>query len=314
MADLRQYELSLQELYETCSDTDPLEHLAEVLGLDPSVDFEGADLRHLNVKGEDLTNFNFRGADLRESDLRKVKLRRKALSGANLEGAKLNDVVWVGPPEIDRYIFDWGDAWSEVPESHLEELIKRVSPVDGKYRLDLETSRVFQRNLPFYKNVRLLAFIDPSWSNPNLVIYYLKDKDSLYRLNGTSTPMHEVNAKAPIKLNEDNVLEYFRFFLFMLRDGDKKPFRLLENIEVSELSGDLDKASKILMEDAIRSASFDGLDDENNFLLSGTVLYENYIAIVNSKVQLNGMIEFLDDEPIVEDLPVKWNIPISQHN
>lgn len=81
-------------LYENAGDEDSLLRLAELAQLDPAKDFEGADLRELDVAGEDLRRFSFRGADLRGSNLRGAKVDRGALVGARLEGADLSDVQW----------------------------------------------------------------------------------------------------------------------------------------------------------------------------------------------------------------------------
>jgi hypothetical protein len=50
--------------------------------------------------------------------------------------------------------------------------------------------------------VALIRVRDPSWANQKLNIYYLTDQGNLFRLNGTSPPIHEVNAKAPIKITD----------------------------------------------------------------------------------------------------------------
>lgn len=303
-------EMVIETLYETCTETDKLEHLAQVAGLDPSVDFEQADLRGLNAREEDLTRFSFRGADLRESDLSYVRLRRGALKGAMLDGARLEGITWDGPFEVDRYIFDWGKAWSEISTASLAELISKVAPVDGKYKMDQETTRGFHRDLSFYKSVKLLAFVDQNWTNRNLVIYYLEDQGNLFRLNGTSPAVHEVNAKAPVQVNESNVIDYLRFFMFMVR-GEEGPFRLLEEYDESELSGELDETTRSVIDGIKRSATLEGLNERGHFLVDAPVLYSDGIFMADFAVQPTGMVEMLDDEPIATDLPVKWNLPVA---
>ena len=50
--------------------------------------------------------------------------------------------------------------------------------------------------MPFYERVVLIRVKDPGWTPKSLNIYYLTVDGNLYRLNGTSPPIHEVNARA----------------------------------------------------------------------------------------------------------------------
>ena len=108
------------------------------------------------------------------------------------------------------------DNWNLVEGEELAGFLEQINPIDGKYRVSAESTRVEWRMLPFYETVALIRVRDPNWVNQNLNIYYLTDQGNLFRLNGTSPPIHEVNAKAPIKVNEENVLEYLRFFCFFV--------------------------------------------------------------------------------------------------
>lgn len=310
MTEARRPEAAVATLYETCSDEDGLARLAGAAGLSPAVDFEEADLRGLKAPGEDLSAFSFRGADLRDSDLRGARLARRALAGALLEGARLEGVVWVGTPAPDRPIFGWGEAWSEMGAESLEGWSSRIAPVDGKHRMSRETTRGFRRALPFYDRVELLAFIDEGWVNKRLVIYYLHDSGSLFRLNGTSPPLHEVNAKAPIRLSERDVLEYLRFFCFMVR-GEEGPFHVLERADDPFLPVEMDETTRGVVEEAARPARLEGRNDHGHFLVNAMIFYANAIFAANFAVQPTGMVEMLDDEPRVADLPVRVQAPLA---
>lgn len=305
------HELAIKVLFEACSDADCLVQLAETVGLDPGLDFQEADLRGLSVAGEDLTNFNFRGADLRESDLRCARLTRSALEGATLDGALLEGIVWVGPATVDRHIFSWGEAWSEVVGDTLKNWVSQNKPADGEFGMNRETTRGFQRSLPFFENVKLLAFLDQNWTDQKLVIYFLLDHENLIRLDGTSPALHEINAKAPIHLNDDNVLEYIRFFCFMVR-GENGPFYVLEELNESVLSDEIDDATRSLIEGTARPATLEGLNEHRHFLVDAVVFYSNAIFIANFAVLPTGMVEMQDDEPIAADLSVSLHLPIAE--
>jgi len=200
--------------------------------------------------------------------------------------------------------------WNKVEGAELQGFLEQINPIDGKYKVSADTTQVAWRMLPFYETVALVRVHDPNWVNKNLNIYYLTDRGTLFRLNGTSPPIHEVNAKAPIKVNENNVLEYLRFFCFFVR-GEAGPFYIAESMDDPNMPTDMDDTTRSVIEGTIREASFEGMNDQGHFLCDAVVFYSNALFIANFAVQPSGMIEMLDDEPIAADLPTKVDCPVS---
>lgn len=202
------------------------------------------------------------------------------------------------------------DKWNAVEGEELAGFLDQIDPVDGKYRVSPESTQVHWRMLPFYESVALIRVKDPNWVNKKLTIYYLTDQGNLFRLNGTSPPIHEVNAKAPIKVTEDNVLEYLQFFCFFVR-GEEGPFYIAESMDDQNMPEDMDDQTRQVIEGTIRPASFEGMNDQGHYLCDAVVYYSNALFIANFAVQPSGMIEMLDDEPIAADLKTKIDTPIA---
>jgi hypothetical protein len=188
--------------------------------------------------------------------------------------------------------------------------LAEIAPIDQRYDLDVTTTKVAWRRLPFYEDVALLRIADPSWPNLNLVIYFLVHDNSVFRLNGSSPPIHEVNAKAPIRLTADNVVDYLRFFCFFVR-GEEGPFYLAEDIDDPLLPKLPDHTTQSVFADILRPIAYSGINDQGHFLCNGSVFYSNAIFIANFAVQPTGMIEMLEDEPVAADLPVRIDLPLS---
>jgi hypothetical protein len=132
----------------------------------------------------------------------------------------------------------------------------------------------------------------------------------LFRLNGTSPPIHEVNAKAPVRITEQNVLEYLRFFCFFVR-GEEGPFLIAESMDDPYIPTNLDPKTRTVIEGTVRGASYEGRNEQGHFMCDAVVFYSNALFIANFAVQPSGMIEMLNDEPIAADLPVKVDAPVS---
>lgn len=200
--------------------------------------------------------------------------------------------------------------WTPVLGDELAGFLGQIDDIDGKYKVNAETTKVFWRMLPFYDSVALIRVVDPNWVTPNLNVYYLTDQGNLFRLNGTSPPIHEVNAKAPVKITEENVMEYLRFFCFFVR-GEEGPFYVAENMEDENLPEDMDATTRSVIENVIRPASYEGTNEQGHYLCNAVVFYSNALFYADFSVQPTGMIEMLDDEPISADLPTKVDRPVA---
>lgn len=202
------------------------------------------------------------------------------------------------------------ENWNLVQGEELAGFLEQINPIDGKYKVSAETTQVHWRMLPFYETVALIRVKDPNWVGKNLNIYYLTDQGNLFRLNGTSPPIHEVNAKAPIKVNEENVLEYLRFFCFFVR-GEEGPFYIAEAMEDPNMPTGLDETTHSVIAGTIRPATFEGMNQQGHYLCDAVVFYSNALFIANFAIQPTGMIEMLEDEPIAADLPVRIECPVA---
>lgn len=202
------------------------------------------------------------------------------------------------------------DKWNAVQGDELAGFLDQINPIDGKYRVSAASTEVHWRQLPFYNSVALIRVKDNNWVNKKLVIYYLTDQGNLFRLNGTSPPIHEVNAKAPVKITDDNVLDYLRFFCFFVR-GEEGPFYVAEAMDDPNMPQDMDETTRSVVEGTIRPCTYQGKNDQGHFLCDAVVFYSNALFIANFSVQPTGMIEMLDDEPIAADLPVRVDRPVA---
>ena len=202
------------------------------------------------------------------------------------------------------------DNWNPVTGEELDGFLEQVTPIDGKYKSSAQTAKVAWRTLPFYERVVLIRIKDESWTPKNLVIYYLALDGALFRLNGTSPPIHEVNTKAPVRITEGNVLDYLRFFCFFVR-GEEGPFLISESMDDPYMPKNMDAQTRAAIEGTIRPASYEGKNEQGFYLCDGVVFYSNALFIANFAVQPGGMIEMLDDDPIATNLSVRVEAPIA---
>ncbi|MEL6951914.1 MAG: hypothetical protein AAFY68_03925 [Pseudomonadota bacterium] len=202
------------------------------------------------------------------------------------------------------------DRWTAVTGDELTAMIEKINPIGDRYPVTEASTDIGKRRLPFYDNVEFFRVKDPAWEPRNLFIYFLKLGDEFYWLNGTSPPLHQINAAAPIKLTDDYVLSYLVFFTFFVR-GEEGPFYVAQSPEDTYVPKKISPDVATVFRNTLRPAIFDGRDEKGNFLCDATIYYSNAIFEAEFRVQPSGMVEMIDDEPIASDLPVKIDAPLS---
>ncbi|MGB1076797.1 MAG: hypothetical protein ACPG05_00680 [Bdellovibrionales bacterium] len=199
--------------------------------------------------------------------------------------------------------------WNPVTGEELEGFLSQVGRIDGTLDPSAATTKVEWRPLPFYDNVAMIRMRDENWMPKELTIYFLTDQGTLYRLNGTSPPIHDINAKAPIKVTDENVLDYLHFFCFFVR-GEEGPFLIAEDLDNPNMP-ECDDKMKAVIGGSLRPASYEGKNEQNHWLCDAVVFYSNALFIANFAVHPSGMIEMLNDEPLASDLTVRVNRPVA---
>lgn len=300
--------------------------LAERVGRTRDVDVAKTDLeriRRLAALGE-ISDQVYEDAlsALRDNDQLSDATRKWAATEArkysempreSLDSSKLIDVddaynaeLVAVPADVVQENMD-DQIWHRIEGESLSEFVRQINPVDERLRVSVQSTHFHWCKLPWYDNVVLLRLYDPGWSKKNLALHYLIMGQNLFRLDGTSPPIHEVNAKAPLQLTEQTAADYLRFFCLFVH-GEGGPFYLLERLDDPLVA---DNTALQRYQAHIGPLRQVGVNEKGHFLMRGLVMYLNALFVVNFAVQPTGMIEMLDDNPLAADLPIRISFPLS---
>ncbi len=96
-----------------------------------------------------------------------------------------------------------------------------------------DVTEVCWRVLPFYTDYRVYRLTNYA-TMPTFTMSYLGNGEEYISLDGTANPIYAVNEKAPLALDETNVIPYLEFFfsnvqgsegdVFLIKDPNKMPF------------------------------------------------------------------------------------------
>ena len=183
-------------------------------------------------------------------------------------------------------------------------LAETLDPIDGQGLFSSETvGEVFR--LDFYAGTDLIRLTDPAWLPEGVCVYLIRlEDDEIYRLDGTSPPIHMLNAVVPLMLTEALAASYLRFFCFFVR-GDEGPFHIC-----AEAADPLLPAEATDVTQHVEPPRSYGVDSDGQFRLSAPVYYGDAVFRSDFLVSPTGMIEMLEDQPLATDLPAKIAAPI----
>jgi hypothetical protein len=206
-------------------------------------------------------------------------------------------------------------AWQAAPAALAEHVAAALNPIGGRLRVLVGRTRIEQVALPWYPGWLLLRLSDPTWSPATLALYCVTQDvvtadRPLVRLDGSSAPVHELNARVPIDLTDDNVLGYLAFFSFFVR-GDEGPFYLLESADDPMVPSDASEQARRTLREAARPATLDSRDEAGNFVCSAVVWYGDALFRARFAVQPDGKLEMDSDEPVAGGLSLRLDAPLA---
>lgn len=195
--------------------------------------------------------------------------------------------------------------WQAVTGAQLDPFMKLINPIQDKWNAAKDTATVEWCQLPFYSNIALVRVNDIAWPDNTGPFWFLAKQGRMFHLDGTSAPIHDANEAGPVKVTEENALDYLRFFCYFVH-GDEGPFLIVEQLDHPALDkAKLEDATRKVLEEALRPAAFEGKGADGTLEASGMVLYGNALFAARFSMTENGLIEMIDDEPVAADLPVR---------
>ncbi len=183
-------------------------------------------------------------------------------------------------------------SWTKIQGEELQRLQERLELPQHSTSLEASTLRT-----PFYQNGELVR-MDDGTSAMFMVAAGQGELSAreYYPLNGNSDDIRAANDAAGLELTRDNAVDYVRFFTTFLRMDDGEPFVIVESLNGYRLVND-DKPDQRIPEDM--RFVYDGeTADGEAFAFKGYMAYHGELFGVLMRVQKNGTVEMIDDDPM----------------
>ncbi|MCB1592765.1 MAG: hypothetical protein KDI90_09970 [Alphaproteobacteria bacterium] len=194
------------------------------------------------------------------------------------------------------------EAFKKLELEEVAMIVDQVNKqVEGSLFDPLETT-ILSIELPFYPGYRFLDIADHA-TNPPLQRYALERDKAFTLMDWTYRPIYAVNEKAPLTLDQENVLEYVRFFFSHVR-GRHGRFILaesLESINWKEEPSPAERKSLGKMVDPLKV-----LEKLRNgvFKLEARMMLKDTLFKTDIYIEPNGKIVMGAHEILLEKMPV----------
>jgi hypothetical protein len=176
-------------------------------------------------------------------------------------------------------------------------IVADLSPVDGLGWIG-EGTRIAVFALPFHDGVDLVVASDPAWEPEAVLACWLGHGGLFWRLDGTSPPIHDLNGKVDAAIDGRNALSYLRFFCFFVR-GAEGPFLVAEPASLPLVT---EEARAAVAEKAVEP-EYLGEDRNGALHAAATIVYGTAAFAARFKLLPSGMVEMVEDDPILDGLP-----------
>lgn len=143
--------------------------------------------------------------------------------------------------------------------------------------------------LSFYENGQLIKIKHEGQFYHFAVVGETLEKADWYNLDGSVTSIQTANKMCGLKLTEDNILDYLRFFCSALKMESGCQMKISENGHVEFADG-----KRV----ATASPVFNGMSKGNGFLCQAHVLYQGTVFEASFEVSPDGNTKMLWDEPM----------------
>lgn len=198
--------------------------------------------------------------------------------------------------EIDAYAAPWEPCDPEAGRLLLDLLARELPMQFGGARF--ESAR--RARLVFYEDHDLVEIVIAR-AGAKRRCYVLEGSDTFFWLNGDSAPMHDVNERESLELDDSTVDAYLRFFMYFMR-ASGQAFTLVES---DRAAASMSVSGVKIADERVRHLGAPltrrGHPDEaGHWVFDATVVFGNTVSLVALTVSPDGMVTMLGDEPIFE--------------
>lgn len=194
------------------------------------------------------------------------------------------------------------EAFKKLEVEEVARIIDQINKlVDGSLFDPLDTT-ILAIELPFYPGYRFLDIADHA-TNPPLQRYALEREGTYTLMDWTYRPIYAVNEKAPVSLDQANVIEYVRFFFSHVR-GRHGRFIMAESLESINWKEEPSPAERKSLGKLVEPLKVMEKLRHGVFKLEARMMLKDTLFKTDIYVEPNGKVVMGNHDILLEKMPV----------
>lgn len=193
-------------------------------------------------------------------------------------------------------------AFEKLELAEVATIIDQVNPKMEGTRFDPIETTIMAQDLPFYPGYRLLDIADYT-SMPAAQRFVIYGPKKFAVLNFTNEPIYAMNKEIPIRLNDDNVVHYIKFFFSFVR-GKHGRFIISENVDDIGWKDDPPPQARRAVGRMLKPVSLATPSNGGDYNLEACMMFKDSLFKSKVKVKPDGLVNLSDEELLIEDMPV----------
>jgi hypothetical protein len=193
-------------------------------------------------------------------------------------------------------------AYTKIEETAAADLIARVNPHLHAAPFDPATATVLTHPVTFYPGYTYADITHHGTLPPLNARVIFSDSDTIL-LDTTNAPIFTLNKKAPIRLTDQNVADYVRFFFSHVR-GAHGRFLMIDTVDDIDWKEEPPPSARKAIGKMLTGLQVTGRSPEGDFILSANMIFKNALFGAKVHVSATGDVTMSDEELLVEDMPV----------
>ena len=196
----------------------------------------------------------------------------------------------------------FSNAFVKLDKIEAQELISEINPYFKDNAFAPENVTILSQDMSFYPGYQFLDIADFS-ATPAVRKFVVFKSGFVNVLNWTNDPIYRLNEIVPIKLNQENVADYVRFFFSYIR-GRHGRFIIVESVDDIAWSEEPPAAARKAIGQMIAPVQIMGSDKDGTFHLSACMVFKDSLFRTDIHVKAGGTVDLSSEELLIEDMPV----------
>jgi hypothetical protein len=194
------------------------------------------------------------------------------------------------------------EDWQKLDAEKSARILSEVNPHLEPVPFSVEHTTIRAQRLPFYKSYELFELTDLS-AVPAARKYALYKPGDINVINWTNQTIYETNEKAPISLDERNVVDYVKFFFNYVR-GRHGRFLIIETIDDIRWQVEPPLQGRKVMQEMLVPVGVVSQDADGTFNLEAFMVFKDSLFKTKIHVKKDGLVSMSDEELKIEGMPV----------